>query len=119
MATISMPLPNRISPSLKVETELNQTSAKFGFGTEQTVIRGFRAIRYKLSVSWDALTQAEANIVIAAINQQINQPSDRITYALPHESSTYRKWTVKGAPSYSYPDVGFTSISVELREAYI
>lgn len=118
MATISMPLPTRISPSIKVDTEFNQTSAKFGFGTEQTVIKGFRSIRYKISVSWDALNQTECDIVKAAINQQINQPSDRITYALPHESSTYRKWTVKNI-SYSYPDVGFTSISVELREAYI
>lgn len=113
-----MPLPTRISPGIKVDPELNQISSKFGFGTEQTVTKGFRALRYKMSLSWDALNQTELNTVKAAIEQQINNPGDRITYALPHESSTVRKWTVKSI-SYSYPDVGFTSISVEFREAYI
>ncbi len=118
MATISMPLPNRISPGIKVDTTFNQISSKFGFGTTQTVTKGFRPIRYKISVSWEALSQAECDTVKAAINQQIDNGLDRITYALPHESSIYRKWTVKSI-SYSYPDVGFTSISVDLEEAYI
>lgn len=118
MAIISMPLPSRIQTGIKVETELNQLSSKFGYGTEQTVIKGFRAVRYKISLSWDALNQTECNTVMAAISQQINNPGDRITYALPNDSATVRKWTVKNI-SYSYPDVGFTSISVELREAFV
>lgn len=118
MATISMPLPTRISPNIKIDVEFNRNSAKFGFGTEQTVTRGVRPIRYKMSVSWDALSAAELATVKAAIDQQVNQPGDRITYAFPHESSVYRLWKVTNF-SYSYPDVGFTSLTVDFMEQYI
>lgn len=118
MATITMPLPNRISPGIKIDTEFNRNTTKFGFGTEQTVTKGLRPIRHKISVSWDALSAAELAIVKPAIDQQINQPSDRISYALPDEPSIYRLWVVTSL-SKSYPDVGYTSLSVEFREVYI
>jgi phage-related protein len=88
--------------------------AEFGDGYSQRARDGLNSVKRTVTLSWDALTTAEADALESFFETQAG--ADLFTYTLPQESTAY-KWTCshwRRAPI----DYGVVTFSADLIQEF-
>ena len=79
---IAMPLPTRISQSHTIRLKQRLIAAQFGDGYSQTAPDGINSQVEEWDISWELLSQADRNTVVAALKQGA---TDVMTWTTPND----------------------------------
>jgi len=111
----ALPLQTKISQSSSGGKKYRVLIAEFGNGYTQRTQDGINSARAQWSISWDNLTSAEKDTVIAALDAAGSH--DTHTWTAPDEA-TSKEWRVTEGYQLSTAGGSIFSISTTLQQEF-